>query len=158
MKKIIFLDVDGVLAGYSYLKKGKGFIDPDKVKLLNQLKGCEIVISSSWGNDADKPLKELGLKLPIIGHTNLRSLGCDWLCRGNEIEEWLLNTFGGMGSKYGKEYQDKNYKYVIFDDDTDMLLGQKDNFVKTNRETGITQRDINKAKKILNYEENITLA
>jgi len=158
MKRIIFLDIDGVMAGYKYLMKGKGFIDPDKVKLLNQLKGCEIVISSSWGEDADKPLRDLGLELPIIGHTNHRSLGCDWLCRGNEIEEWLLGTFGGMATKYGKEYQSKDYKYVIFDDDTDFLLGQKDNFIHTNEENGITQKDINRAKKILVYEEDITLA
>lgn len=158
MKRIVFLDIDGVLAGYKWLMKGKGFIDPDKVKLINQLKGCEIVISSSWGEDADKPLQELGLELPIIGHTEHISLGRGYLCRGNEIEKWLIDTFDGMATKFGGEFRNKNYEYVIFDDDTDMLLGQKENFIKTNEAYGITQRDINRAKKILKYEEDITVA
>ena len=52
-KKIIFLDIDGVLASIPYLCKGKGFIDPSKCKLLSQLEdiGAEVVISSSWGYD-----------------------------------------------------------------------------------------------------------
>ena len=41
------------------------------------------------------------------------------------------------------------YEYVIFDDDTDFLLGQKDNFIKVTQNTGLTKREINKAIKIL---------
>jgi len=47
--KIIFLDIDGVLAGYDYLVKERSFIDKEKIQLINQLEGAEIVISSSWG-------------------------------------------------------------------------------------------------------------
>lgn len=161
MKRIVFLDIDGVLAGYKWLMKRKGFIDPDKVKLINQLKGCEIVISSSWGYDngrTEKSLKDCGLNIPIIGYTEHISLGRDFLCRGNEIEKWLLETFDGMATKFGGEFRNKDYEYVIFDDDTDMLLGQKENFIKINRVYGITQRDINRAKKILKYEENTAVA
>jgi len=156
MRKILFLDIDGVLAGYKFLGTGKGFIDPDKVKLLNQLSkyNVEVVISSSWGYDngrTEKTLREVGLKLPIIGYTE--HFHVDWFCRGNEIEKWLYTTFGGMCTKYGKEYQDKNYVYAILDDDTDFLLGQKDNFVQTNEEYGITQDDIEKIKNILKVNE-----
>ena len=47
-KKILFLDIDGVLASYDYLLSLKGFIDKEKVALLNMLKpyGVEVVISS----------------------------------------------------------------------------------------------------------------
>lgn len=69
----------------------------------------------------------------------------------------------GMGTKYGiekntgipyyrKYYDYENnvdYEYVIFDDDTDFLLGQKDNFIQTNEEFGLTDEDIDKAIKIL---------
>ena len=48
-KRIIFLDVDGTLSSIPFLYKGKGFIDPENIKILNKLKGtgAEIVISSS---------------------------------------------------------------------------------------------------------------
>ena len=164
-KRIVFLDIDGVMASIPFLCKGRGFIDPEKCKLLNTLEsiGAEIVISSSWGYDGgrtEKTLRECGLTLPIIGYTEHFYL--NWLCRGNEIEKWLRINFGGMCTKYGcdrntgepyyrKHYneEDIDYEYVIFDDDTDFLLGQKDNFIKVNQNTGLTKREINKAIKIL---------
>ena len=48
--------------------------------------------------------------------------------------------------------EDEDYEYVIFDDDTDFLLGQKDNFIQINEEFGLTDEDIDKAIKILNRE------
>lgn len=160
-KKIIFLDIDGTISSIPFLCKGKGFIDPECIKKLNKLKDidAEIVISSSWGEDADKPLMELGLEIPIIGHTE--HFHVDWLCRGNEIEKWLCVNFGGMCTKFGedregnpyykKHYSDEDidYEYVILDDDTDFLLGQKDNFIHINEQTGITDEDIEKARNIL---------
>ena len=145
VKRIIFLDIDGVLAGYEYLCSSQEgpfrFIDPEKCKLVNQLKGAEIVISSSWGYDngkTEETLKACGLEIPIIGYTD--HFYQEWLCRGNEIEKWLKDNFGGMCTKYG------------YDDDADMLLGQKDNFIQTNEEFGLTQEDIDKAKKILDIK------
>ena len=160
-KKIIFLDIDGTMSSIPFLCKGKGFIDPECVKKLNTLKDidAEIVISSSWREDADEPLMELGLEIPIIGHTE--HFYEDWLCRGNEIEKWLCVNFGGMCTKFGedregnpyykKHYSDEDidYEYVILDDDTDFLLGQKDNFIHINEQTGITDEDIEKARNIL---------
>ena len=60
-KRIIFLDVDGTLSSIPFLYKGKGFIDPENIKILNKLKdtGAEIVISSSWGEYAEKARKIL---------------------------------------------------------------------------------------------------
>ena len=165
IKKIVFLDIDGVMASIPFLCKGKGFIDPEKCKLLNTLEsiGAEIVISSSWGYDGgrtEKALRECGLTLPIIGYREHFYL--NWLCRGNEIEKWLKDNVGGMCTKYGhdrltdepyyrKHYNpdDVDYEYVIFDDDTDFLLGQKDNFIKIDENTGITMKHIKKAMKIL---------
>ena len=66
-KRIIFLDIDGVLASIPYLCSGKGFVDPEKCKLLNQLEdlGVEVVISSST------PLKK---DLRTSGSTTSRRL------------------------------------------------------------------------------------
>ena len=128
-------------------------IDKEAVKLLNQLKGAEIVITSSWGEDGgntERRLKEAGLELPIVGYTKKVHYKFDWACRGNEIEQWILENDGGIGTKYGSEYKSKKFSYVILDDDQDMLLGQKDNFIKIDRYMGLTQNDIEKSIEILN--------
>ena len=72
-----------------------------------------------------------------------------------------------MGTKYGYDEihdmpyyrvhfheEDVDYEYVIFDDDSDMLLGQADNFIRVNPMTGVTQADIDKARKILTRNES----
>ena len=165
-KKIIFLDIDGILASIPYLHKGKGLIDPSKCELLNQLEDAEIVITSSWGYDEGKTeqtLRKYGLKLPIIGYTSKIHYNNNWACRGNEIEKWILENMyakkDGMGTKYGYDYYrdhyydgDITYEYVILDDDCDMLYGQKDHFLLINPYTGLTKRHINKMRKILNRE------
>ena len=181
-RRIIMLDVDGVVNSEGWYNKTKGRsgdFDPEAIKLLNQLKDddAEVVISSSWGDSAIKPLQDVGLELPIIGCTD--HYHQDWICRGNEIEKWFCDNLGSYGTKYGSKYYrsadaadlladhgirliSPSYAgtnvdapvvggemYVIFDDDSDMLLGQKDNFIQTNRQTGVTQADIDKAKAIL---------
>lgn len=170
-KRILFLDIDMVLSSEEWFNRTKGrsgMIDPELVKLVNQLKdiNVEVVISSSWGYDngrTEKTLREVGFELPIIGYTE--HFYVDWMCRGNEIEKWLNTNFGGMGTKYGYDEiygmpyyrkhfyeEDVDYEYVIFDDASDMLLGQADNFIHVNPATGITQTDIDKAIKILKRE------
>ena len=152
-KKILFLDIDGVLASYDYLLSLKGFIDKEKVALLNMLKpyDVEVVISSSWGynDDTVKALKACGLELPIIGGTE--HFYSDWMCRGNEIAKWLVNTFDEYNVFTGKasSYSGKDYEYVILDDDEDMLMCQKDNFIHVDRNTALTEENINKAIEIL---------
>lgn len=159
-RRILFLDLDGVLASIDFLcdlekrkkyPEGEGFIDPEKVALLNQLSdlGVEVVISSSWGTTADEPLIACGLKLPIVGHTSHFHSDdkYEYVCRGNEIERWLLMNLG-MSTKWGPQNFDIT-KYAIVDDDDDMLYGQRFNFLKINRDTGITQEDIDKLKDIL---------
>lgn len=152
-KKILFLDIDGVLASYDYLLSLKGFIDKKKVALLNMLKpyDVEVVISSSWGYNEDtvKQLTACGLELPIIGGTE--HFYSDWMCRGNEIAKWLVDTFDEYNVYTGKasSYSGKDYEYVILDDDEDMLMCQKDNFIHVDRYTALTEENINKAIDIL---------
>jgi hypothetical protein len=152
-KKILFLDIDGVLASTDYLLSLKGFIDKEKVALLNMLKpyDVEVVISSSWGYNEDtiKQLTACGLELPIIGGTE--HFYNDWMCRGNEIAKWLVDTFDEYNVYTGKasSYSGKDYEYVILDDDEDMLMCQKDNFIHVNRHTALTEENIKKAIDIL---------
>jgi hypothetical protein len=61
MRKILFLDIDGVLAGFDWFRNrehGADFLDPSLVQKLNQL-GCDIVISSSWGDNGGKTAEQL---------------------------------------------------------------------------------------------------
>lgn len=130
-------------------------IDSNAVKLLNQLEGAKVIVTSSWGEDGGRTTKALeahGLKLPIIGYTKKVHYQHEWACRGNEIEEWIRRTYKGMGTMWGNEYPDEKYEYVILDDDQDMLLGQANHFICVDRKTGLTQEDIKKAKKILRYD------
>jgi hypothetical protein len=158
-KKILFLDIDGVLASFDFLIKngGKsGFIERNKVALLNKLKpyGVEVVISSSWGYNKDTvdELISCGLELPIISGTD--HFSNDWLCRGNEIAKWIVSIFDNYSVFTGKPYiyegyKGEDYEYVILDDDVDILMCQKDNFVNVSRKTGITEEDIEKIINIL---------
>lgn len=146
MKKILFLDIDGVLNNYQWFKDcgNKGIYDPLNPELVRKLNclDCEVVISSSWGCDNGKTWKDLrrkGFNLKVIGYTEHYEIGSDWIVRGNSIKKWLYDNC-----------RDIDYQYAILDDDGDMLLEQKDHFVQTNCEFGVTDEDIDKINNILN--------
>ena len=157
---IVFLDVDGVLNSHQYFEERekhkpddsdfvrsmKSDIDPEAVKRLNRI--CEatnakIVGSSVWryGRLYDvliNALNEYGCKDRVIGITGR---GCKSCVRGNEILQWMKDNI--------EEYYDFK-KYVIIDDDSDMLYWQKDNFVHTSSERGgLTDEKAEEAIKIL---------
>jgi len=153
--RIIFLDIDGVLASFDYLRiishlKEK---NPDKygyafdlrcVKnlqwILNECPDVKIVISSSWKfmklhNLLDMwKIRELPGEIidvtPDLLHTPIET------SRGMEIDEWL--------SKHPEVE-----RYVIIDDDSDMLESQLNNFIKTNPTYGLTVEDSVKVIQIL---------
>lgn len=159
MKRLIFLDIDGVLNHDKFFKESKGelkYFDPDCIQRLNTLGdlGAEIVLASSWGYDGgrtEERLREAGLTLPIIGYTKKHSV--NWICRGNEIEEWILENLDIMGTKFGSQCKSADYEYVILDDDIDMLYGQKDHFIRVDKLIGLTDEDIKKARVILKDPE-----
>lgn len=156
---IIFLDIDGVLNHYSSRKAEKFQLDQTKMMLVADLARetqAQIVISSTWrkGNSLAyfreifwhfctlyparqyswKRYKDDCEKMAIACRTPII-----WdVVRGVEIECWLMAHEGTV----------KNY--VILDDDSDMLPHQMPHFVKTNGRYGITKKDVQKAKEILN--------
>ena len=145
MRKILFLDIDGVLNNEEWFKGcvQRGVYDalnPELVKKLNKL-DCEVVISSSWGCDNGQTWKKLrrkGFNLKVIDYTEHHEMGSDWIVRGNSIKKWLHDNMGIA-----------DYQYAILDDDGDMLLEQKDHFVKTDFFTGLTDQDVENVKGIL---------
>lgn len=148
--KVIFLDIDGVIASIDYLrvtsfleipnpdKFGYGF-DPRCVmnfkKIILQT-DASIVISSTWKSMGINKLRNMWdiRQLPgeIIDITQKDPSGK----RGLEIKRWL------------DENKDID-NYLILDDDTDMLNEQLNNFIKIGSEFGLSFKDTEKAINIL---------
>lgn len=146
MRRILFLDIDGVMWGWKTSRNA--WPEKQKIDLLNTLLpyNVEVVLTSTWNEDGKKTLEKMGLELPIIDITE--KLSPNWCCRGNEIEKWLVKTFG-FGSKFGNEFENSNVKFVIVDDEDDILFGQRNFFVHVDGNQGISEEDFRKIKKLL---------
>ena len=165
MKKIIFLDIDGVLNSFRWHNSegnekltdrfGRVF-DPEAVSNLSKIveeTGADIVISSSWkcfGLDGMQEMwKERNLPGKVIGITpntvsdemllyaDLENMELG-VIRGNEIKEWL--------SRHKRDV----LQYVIIDDMDDMLPEQQYHVVLTDSLIGLSKWDAMKAIAILN--------
>lgn len=124
-------------------------ICPKRIQWFNTL--CEetnavVVISSTWrlGKSLNE-LKEIfnycGGNFNIISKTE--HLGYE---RGVEISKWIKDNVNI--DTYGCHYFNFN-KYVIIDDDSDMLLSQKDNFFQTDSYSGLTPNICYKIKRFI---------
>lgn len=160
MRKIIFLDIDGVLNSADYfdtVKGCKGYkeIDSEKVKLLKEIvdrTGAEIVLSSTWRDlvkrkdEPDHPmyiyltdtLHEYGLE--IIEHTPYINQN-----RPKEIKAWI------------DAQSDKDIRFVSLDDDYPQHeydeVGIGDCLIKTDFSTGMTEAHAKRAVELLNREK-----
>lgn len=149
MKKIVFLDIDGVLNHQEFYKEKPqqirdkeakekrlsiyyGDIDPSKIKLLNslvrQVPSIEFVISSTWRmlfslDELKTMFKTLGFEGEIVGVTPVGDS-----IRGLEIRDYLNNN--------------ECDGYVIVDDDIDMLYEQRNNFCSIDNIVGLTFNDL----------------
>ena len=156
--KIIFLDIDGVLNCESAYRNGecqyqewvwedgrKGPFQRFCVRskeLLNRLideTGAKIVISSTWRHSGIEFMKKVWnmeeMSGEIIGITpSLRTKGLH-IPRGMEIAYYLNNDLQfnhiNWDEVIQQEYMDKSgvENYIIIDDDSDMLYGQRNHFV-----------------------------
>lgn len=166
MRKVIFLDIDGVLNTKDWHcrmtkdtpKDEFGYaFDPVAVANLARIieeTGADIVISSSWKFYGVAKLRQMWKKRNLPGkiiditpntisddmllNANLNEVAFG-ACRGNEIKEWL--------SKHQGEYS----YYVIIDDYDDLLPEQESHTVLTDSLIGITERDAEVAIWILNH-------
>ena len=161
MRKIIFLDIDGVLSprwwnsdkqsdNYGCLFDAKAVANLAKIV---EETDAEIVISSSWKDmglvelqnmwrDRDLPGKIVDITPDYMSDELLLkedSADMDYLYeRGSEIQGWVLL------------HGDDVSRYVIIDDMDDILPEQKSHFVQTDPEVGITEEDVDKAVRLLN--------
>jgi hypothetical protein len=156
---VIFLDIDGVLNSKLWRESDKykdlmksGLnrdlcqFDPEAVSLLNDLiakTNSSIVVSSSWRRGKTiEELQELFDKVKIKGKVIGKTPALYFISdiedykksvpRGNEIKAWIELNHEMFNTKVS------DLKYVILDDDSDMLYWQRNNFVKTNNDVGLT--------------------
>lgn len=136
-KKILFLDIDGVLNSHRSLVAANGYpldfspkgmkqFDMVGVGLIRRLcsdPDTSIVLSSTWRLHFTAFEVAKALDLPVVGVTpNLPGI------RGLEINAWLSR-------------HPEVERYAIVDDDSDMLPDQLPFFVKTSGFDGITWRN-----------------
>jgi hypothetical protein len=182
MEKYIFLDIDGVLATPKSIEGvgGEWKIEDEKQRFFSRLMEepndsfnwlrPKIVLSSSWRKwDLETTrefMKEEGFWFwdDIMGITIRAYQYIDRtkkihlsIPRGVEIQQWIDTH---IHSDNGKNWQRKkigtDYEYVILDDDRDMLLCQKDHFINTNSEVGLTNEDVQRAKRILKNDYSMS--
>lgn len=160
MVKFIFLDVDGVINSREWDRfyiennfKYNPYIDPDidfraveRINKLVEATGAEIILSSSWRfylNETVIRLSNSGLKYPIKD-----------IIEGEECiynENWpnlKHPTRGDLIHNYIKHHPCD--AYIILDDIDDMTSEQKYHFIQTKCNAGFTDKDLEKAIKILN--------
>lgn len=161
MRKVIFLDIDGVLNPKWWERKkpadrfGCAFA-PKTVSCLAKIvkeTDAEIVISSSWKDmglvELQNMWRERNMPGKIVDITpdymsdelllKKDSSNMDYLYeRGSEIQGWLL--------LHGSDVS----RYVIIYDMDDIFPEQQSHFVQTDPEVGITNDDVKKVVHLLN--------
>ena len=169
IRKIVFLDIDGVLntehyqgllqyQGKSWQDEYGAFFDPNAVKQLKRIidaTGADIVVESSWkyfGLDAMKDLwKVRSLPGKIIDITP-SSVSDEHLLNIDleNIDTSILYCKGMEIASWLSEQKRQDIRYVIIDDEYVILDSQLPHFILTNPYEGITEEQANKAISILN--------
>lgn len=147
MRKILFLDIDGVVNNRETMRKythrGCTGIDPELAFIVGKIKlytDCEVVLSSSWRHI---PENHEVIKQQVCDFIDITPSCCAGI-RGVEIYQWI--------SKNIKWDDRKTLNYAILDDDSDMLLWQKDHFFQTDGMIGITEEIAQRVIEHLNRE------
>ena len=143
--RYILLDFDGVLTSKTYswqcyanhCRKNiydLNWFDPacvDALRMIVERTGAKIVVSSSWRDLQMEQLQKIWAFIPMPGE--LAGTTPIWILTKKEaIEHWI------------KQHPDD--RYVILDD-ADLGI---DNQIRTNPDTGLVQKDAEKAITILN--------
>jgi hypothetical protein len=150
-KPVVFLDIDGVLNSTQFFKMEDTYpksnprsqLDSEAISYLNEIADWNFVLSSTWRkfydkNEMNNMLNDMGFNGTIIDYTP--DLNWQGSIRGNEIMVWMRENNLGDSKKY-----------VIFDDDSDILYWQRNNFIHVDNHFGLGPNHVWRAKKILNF-------
>lgn len=135
MRKVLFLDIDGVVNSQVTAQRHRGVIgiDPYMAFLVGKIvldTDCEVVLSSTWrlGEESRNEVRRQVVEFIDVTPYLDEGEGATWrhLERGHEIKAWL------------DAHPDVEV-YAILDDDSDMLPEQLPNFFQTTWKEGITK-------------------
>ena len=158
--KLIFLDFDGVLNSQLWYIETKGKrelddLDTSAIERLNNLikrTDAKVVVTSTWRlgrtiEELQATLDRNGFKGEVVGKTRDLRIGehGDCILRGNEILCFMKENPTLLGCYY-PDYR----HYVIFDDDSDMLYWQRNNYIHCDPYCGLTPNNVYHAERILN--------
>lgn len=156
MRKILFLDIDGVCNSQETINnshKGVIGIDPYMAFLVGKIQldtNCEVVLSSSWRHH-ERGREEV--RKAVVDFIDITPNCCEGI-RGVEIHKWLSKNVEKFNTSWYKRSDE--LRFAILDDDSDMLLWQKDHFFKTSWQTGLTKEIADKVIQYLNSEQCIS--
>ena len=152
MRRIIFLDFDGVLnteyhqgllqfQRKQWQDEHEAFFDPKAVRQLKRIidaTGADIVVESSWKYLGLEAMQELWMVRNLPGKViDITPSLTDNASKGEEIAAWL------------SEYATPDARYVIIDDEYVVLDSQIPYFIWTNPYDGLTEEQANRAISIL---------
>lgn len=156
MRKILFLDIDGVVNSHDWWDRRpklnaqnsreefvKNQFDPiavDRVRRIIKETKCEVVLSSVWRLHKDSRDEVKRYCCEFNDYTG----ECDCRIRGAEIYVWIRENVP-------RYYEDGVLRFAILDDDSDMLMWQKDQFFRTDTENGLTDEIADAVIQYLNY-------
>ena len=143
--KVLFLDVDGVINSVRSAVAFDGYpwdVDEENIKQFDHVAitlirricrdtNCKIILSSTWRRSVGHKKLADALDLPVIDSTPTHMDAT----RGEEIAAWLRKN--------------EVDKYVIIDDDADMLEEQLPYFVKVDPYNGLSYDNYTKILEIL---------
>lgn len=162
MKRFLFLDIDGVIAGdneWNIMLPDKSCpFNRDALDALEHIvksfPDIQIIISSTWRKGTSvgelqrlfkvrkfKYWKKIVDKTVVLSFEPLEGKYVEWYMtvpRGCEIEQYIRTHTDSVDQ----------YKYVILDDGSDMMYWQREYFVHT-RDHLLTMEDAKKAVEIL---------
>ena len=152
MRRIIFLDFDGVLnteyyqgllqfQGKQWQDQYGAFFDPRAVRQLKRVidaTGADIVVESSWKYLGLEAMQELWRVRNLPGRViDITPSLTDNASKGEERAAWL------------SEFATPDARYVIIDDEYVVLDSQRPYLIWTNPYEGLTEEQANRAISIL---------
>ena len=169
--KYIFLDIDGVIATPKSIDESGLWTFTkecmDNLGVILKATGAKLVISSSWRHSTVEDTKDyftekgfayvddiVGVTIRayhyIVSNDDGKRPHLS-IPRGVEIKQWLdTHVHSDNGKNWERKKRGQDFTYVILDDDTDMLLEQKDVFLRCKSSIGLTEEITQKAITILN--------
>lgn len=160
LKRIIFLDIDGVLNTTYSLGTDDVAILPEKVLLVKQLAlqtNSSIVISSSWRHNMTLAVMRVILECAGLTNVSIWGVTPETLEEGStRLDDGSYYENYGRGAFIKQFLEENEYEsYLIIDDlPTDEFLEEQQAFLlNTSSSEGMTQELVDKGAEILGFSK-----